>query len=83
MPENIITIDGLNYDMATIPPHVLQLIDALGRAQRIQHEKQTELLLYNHAVTSISQQVRGALSVIPPFAPEAVLKDNPEDVHQD
>jgi microcystin-dependent protein len=83
-----IKIDGVEYNAASIPQHVYQLFDALDRAQKMQTEKQSELLIVNHAVASLAAQVRGAMSVIPPYVPPAPAsapekEDAPEDVPQD
>lgn len=64
---DLTVIDGVKYDPAAIPKHVYQLIEAFSRAQKMQTEKQTELLVINHAVASLASQVRGAMSVIPPY----------------
>lgn len=71
-------IDGVKYDPASIPQHVYQLIGAFSRAQTMQNEKQSELLVINHAVASLAAQVRGAMSVIPPY-----LEQDSDDVRED
>lgn len=85
MTPQLITIDGVHYEASSVPQHVLHLLVALNEAQRGQATKQAELLVYNHAVSSISQQLRGAMSVIPPYMPEPEINEGPEeyDVHQD
>lgn len=75
---DLTVIDGVKYDPSSIPTHVYQLIEAFTRAQKMQNEKQSELLVVNHAVASLAAQVRGAMSVIPPY----IEQDN-ADVRED
>ena len=67
---HIMQIDGLQYKAEDIPVHVMQLFDALKKAQTMAAEKQAELLVANYAIDAISSRVRGAMSVIPPYTPE-------------
>lgn len=73
--DNIVAIDGVQYAASSIPQHVYQLIEAFSRAQKMQAEKQTDLLVVNHAVASLASQVRGAMSVIPPYVPPAPIPE--------
>jgi len=82
MEPQLIQIDGVTYDASKIPGHIIQLLDALRKAQAMAAEKQTELLVANYAVDAISGRVRGAMSVIPPYvapSPEPEDADVPED----
>lgn len=73
--DELITIDGVQYDPRMVPQHVLHLLGAFRKAADLQAEKQSELLVYNHAVQSLSAQVRGAMSVIPPYVPETAAPE--------
>ena len=83
MDNNLVTIDGVQYAASSIPQHVFQLIEAFGRAQKMQQEKQSELLVVNHAVASLAAQVRGAMSVIPPYATPLAEQEAEYDVRED
>ncbi len=82
MNPQIVVIDGVQYELATIPQHVLQLMQALGEAQKNLGTKQLEVVTYTHAVISMSQQLKGALSVIPPYVPPAPEEED-ADVSED
>lgn len=81
--SNIVTIDGIQYDAATIPPSVINVINTLSKAQQMKAEKEADLLIFNTAVNALSQQLRGALAVIPQYVPTPPVEENQEDVHKD
>ena len=80
---HIMQIDGLQYKAEDIPAHVLQLFDALRKAQTMAAEKQAELLVANYAVDAISSRVRGAMSVIPPYIPEPEANESKDQSYTD
>lgn len=65
---NLVTIDGIKYDPESIPQHVAQLFSAFTHVQKMQADLQSQLLVANHAHASLAAQIRGAMSVIPPYA---------------
>jgi hypothetical protein len=80
--NNIITIDGKQYDVNTLPPSTVRAVELFVQAQNALNQKAMEVEIASAAVTTLNAQMRGALMSAPVYTPPAPALDAAETQEQ-